>query len=297
MSYEQFVQEIETRIQKKVGDNRKVHIHTAIKNNGRIRRGLTFVEKGINVSPTIYLEEYYERFVRGGNVEMIAEQILQLYKSVRVHHSWEPECVKEYESVKDHIIFRLINGKANEYLLNEVPHLPFLDLAIVFYVLVELDDEGERMATMMIKNEHLEWWGKSAEELFQISLQNAEMLLPSELTSMLVVIEELVPVWERPEVTEEDDYMYVLTNNRRSFGAGTILYPERLKAIGMYLKESFYVLPSSVHEVIILPESRAIEKDELQQIVYEINHTQVPDEEILSDNVYYYDIKENKLQM
>lgn len=297
MSYEKFVQEIETKLQAKVGDNRKIYIHTAVKNNGRTRKGITFVEKGINVSPTIYLEEYYERFVNGWCFEGIIEQILQLYQSVRVSQSWKCDFINDYEMVKDKIVIRLVNRKANQKLLREVPCLPYLDLAIIFHVLVELDEQGERMATMLIRNEHLEWWNVSVDEMYGEALGNTERLLPSELSSMFMVIEEVLPEWERPEMQEDEDFMYVLTNDRRSFGACTILYSERLKMIGMYLKENYYVLPSSVHEVIILPESKAVGKDDLTQIVYEINHTQVPDEEILSDNVYYYDIEKAQLFM
>lgn len=297
MSYEKFVQEIETKLQAKVGDNRKVYIHTATKNNGRTRKGITFVEEGINVSPTIYLEEYYDRFINGGCFEDITEQIMQLYQSVRVAQSWECDFISDYEMVKDRIVIRLVNRKDNLELLEEIPYLPYLDLAIIFHVLVELDEQGERMATMLIRNEHLKWWKVSADDMYEEALKNTERLLPSELSSMFMIIEEILPEWERPEMNEEEDFMYVLTNNRRSFGACTILYQDRLDAIGMYLKENYYVLPSSVHEVIILPESKAVGKDELSQIVYEINHTQVPDEEILSDNVYYYDIGKAQLLM
>lgn len=295
MSYEKFVQEIETILQTKVGDNRKVYIHTATKNNGRTRKGITFVEEGINVSPTIYLEEYYERFIKGGCFEDITEQILQLYQSVRVPRSWECDFVNDYEMVKDKIVIRLVNKSENEKLLEDIPYLPFMDLAVIFHVLVELDEQGERMATMLIRNEHLEWWNVSAEEMYSFAVCNTEKLLPSDMASMFMVIEEILPDWERPEMENEEDFMYVLTNNRRSFGACTILYPGRLEAIGMFLKENYYILPSSVHEVIILPESKAVGKEELVQIVCEINHTQVPEEEILSDNVYYYDIRKKQL--
>lgn len=297
MSYEKFVQEIEAKLQAKVGDDRNVYIHTATKNNGHTRKGITFVEKGINVSPTIYLEEYYERFIQGSCFEEITEQILQLYHNVRVPQSWQCDFVDDYELIRDKIIIRLINREANEKLLEEVPYISFLDLAIIFHVLVELDEQGERMATMLIKNEHLKWWNISVEEIYPIALNNTEKLLPSEMSSMFMVIEEILPEWEKPEFNDEEDFMYVLTNIRRSFGACAILYPGRLEGIGKYLKENYYVLPSSVHEVIILPESKAVGKEELNQIVNEINYSQVPDEEILSDNAYYYDIKKKYLSM
>lgn len=295
MSYEKFVQEIETILQMKVGESRKVYIHTATKNNGRTRKGITFVEEGINVSPTIYLEEYYERFIKGGCFEDITEQILQLYQSVRVPQSWQCDFVNDYEMVKEKIVVRLVNRIENQELLEDVPYLPFFDLAIIFHVLVELDEEGERMATMLIRNEHLKWWNVSAEEIYPIAICNTERFLPSDMSSMFRVIEDILLDWEKPEMDEDEDFMYVLTNNRRSFGACTILYPGRLEVIGMFLGENYYILPSSVHEVIILPESKAVGKEALTQIVCEINHTQVPEEEILSDNVYFYDVSKKQL--
>lgn len=297
MSYEQFVQEVETKLQEKVGDNRKVYVHTAIKNNGRIRKGITFVEKGINISPTIYLEEYYERFVIGGCVDTIIDQILRLYENVRAPQSLECDFINEYKMVKDKIVIRLVNKNANQIILKDIPHLLFMDLAIVFHILVELDGQGERMATMLIKNEYIEAWDVTVDELYKTAVCNTEKLLPSEMSSMFMLIEEILPEWEKSEVPEDEDFMYVLSNDRKSFGACTILYPDRLEMIGLFLKENYYILPSSVHEVIILPESKAVGREELMQIVCEINHTQVPEEEILSDNVYYYDVKEKKLFM
>ena len=91
--------------------------------------------------------------------------------------------------------------------------------------------------------------------------------------------------------------MYVLSNRIHSYGAAAILYSGRMEGIGMYLKSNYYVLPSSVHEVIVVPEKAAVEKEELSAMVAEINRTQVEAEEVLSDHAYYYDRKKGRLFM
>jgi hypothetical protein len=297
MSYEQFVQKVDEEIKAKLGGKRKTYIYTATKNNGMTRTGITFVEEGVNVSPTIYLEEFFEKYLCGFEMEFLVEQILGLYENVRIREPWECAYIDCYEVVKDRIVFRLVNKEANKNLLKDTPHISFLNLAIIFHVLVELDETGEHMATMLIKNEHMESWNVTVEDLYGIAVRNTEEILPSEMSSMRMLMEEYFSESERDEVNPGEDYMYVLTNNRRNFGASAILYPDRLKVIGMFLKENFYILPSSIHEVIIVPESKTIAKDELNQIVCEINHSQVPEEEILSDTVYYYDRTKEELYM
>ena len=99
------------------------------------------------------------------------------------------------------------------------------------------------------------------------------------------------------EEEDKEDVMYVLSNRLRSYGAAVILYEDRLEEIGEYLGENYYVLPSSVHEMIIIAESAAPGQEELSDLVTEINTTQVDAEEVLSNHAYYYDRKKRKLQM
>ena len=89
--------------------------------------------------------------------------------------------------------------------------------------------------------------------------------------------------------------MFVLTNSFRSLGAACILYDELLTQLGNFLKENYYILPSSIHEVIIIPESQAPNKDTLNEMVQEVNETQVEPEDVLSDHVYFYNCEKKEL--
>lgn len=291
MTYYQFVQTVESKVKEVVKDNIKVCTHTAEKNNGTIRKGITLTEQGINISPTIYLEEYYRLFQSGNSLDYIISDILRLYHEVRFQKSWNEDKISVYHGIKDKIIYRLINRKANENMLKDVPYIPYLDLAIVFCVLLEITKCGT--ATMQISNAHLKMWGVSEKELYKAAADNTCRFLPDDFSSMSRVIEELTGLTQE----DRDEYMYVLSNHIRSYGAAAILYDGRLESIGAYLKSNYYILPSSIHEVIIVPEKAAPGKEHLSLMVDEINQTQLASEEILSDKAYYYDREKECLSL
>lgn len=299
MTYYQFVQAVEDRMKEAVQDNVAVCIHTAEKNNGTVRKGITLKERDINISPTIYLEEYYRQFQSGSTLEYITSDILRLYHKVRFQKSWGEEKISVYEKVRDKVIYRLVNYEANRRMLKTVPYVSYLDLAIVFCVLLEVTKYGT--ATMPVRNEHLNMWGITREELYKQASENTCRLLPDDFCTMSAVMEELVEGMvdktDIKDVREAEEDMYVFSNRLRSYGAAVILYRGRLDSIGMYLKCNYYVLPSSVHEVIIIPEKTAAGKEELSAMVAEINRTQVDEEEVLSDRAYYYDRETGLLLM
>ena len=296
MTYYQFVQAVESRIKEAVKESVAVRIHTAEKNNGTIRRGLTLTEQDINISPTIYLEEYYRQFQNGGSLEHITSDILRLYNEVRFQKSWGEEKLYDYSQVKEKVIYRLVNYESNEKMLRNVPYIVYLDLAIVFCVLLEVTKYGT--ATMAIRNDHLDLWGVEKEELYRQASENTSRFLPDDFSSMSAVIEELTEESEAHiSFEDKEEEMYVLSNRIHSYGAAAILYSGRMEGIGMYLKSNYYVLPSSVREVIVVPEKAAVEKEELSAMVAEINRTQVEAEEVLSDHAYYYDRKKGRLFM
>ena len=101
MTYYQFVQAVEKKVKSQVKESHAVHIHTAQKNNGVWRKGLTIEEKGINIAPTIYLEEYYQQFQQGSSLESIAADIMNLYNELRFQTPWKSEKLKTYEEVRE----------------------------------------------------------------------------------------------------------------------------------------------------------------------------------------------------
>lgn len=274
MDYTKFIRTMQNKVKENLCSDVTVEIHSTVKNNGTIRTGLIFNQPGVNVSPTIYLEEFYDQYLQGESVNDLVLSIQEIYEKVKVKKSFPYNNILDYSKMKDRIVYKVIRRESNEELLKQIPYENFLDLAIVFYALLETTEFGT--ATLLIRNEHLRGWQISKKEIIEAARENTPKLLPIEV-GMLT------------------EYMYIVTNSMRSFGAAVMTYDGVLKQIRAMLGENFYVLPSSVHEIILVPESYGMERSHLQEMVKEINRTEVENEEILSDNVYYYSGKEERL--
>lgn len=292
MNYQQFITTLEEKVSLILGDDMNIKIHTALKNNGNERVGLSISDKHINLSPTIYLEEYFKLYQDGESIENIVENILSVYHEVKFEHSWQVHTISNFNITKEKIVYKIIHEPQNTILLQNLPHISLLDFAIVFYILFEVDETGT--ATIPVTNDLIELWKTNLDEIYQLAKLNTPRLLPPVFKPMRVVIEELLGNPCENEF-QADDIMFVLTNSLRSLGAACIFYEDLLMHIGNFLKENFYILPSSIHELIIIPENQAPDKNTLNEMVLEVNETQVEPEDVLSDHVYYYDREENVL--
>ena len=199
---------------------------------------------------------------------------------------------ESYEELKGKFACKLIHRGKNEKLLNDIPYVPWMDLAIVVFVLLEVSPYGT--ATVLVRKEHLEIWGLTEAQLFDEAKKNTPILLPYQFCPMRKLLQEICP-YAVDEGEEEEESLYVLSNKLRSFGAASMLYDGILEKMGQKLGENYYILPSSIHEVIVVPESKSPVKQDLEEMVREINETQVEEEEVLSDRVYYFSRKENRL--
>lgn len=265
----------------------KVTIKQMPKNNRSFLTGILLSSKQSEVPPLIYLENFYERYKMGLALETVIEEILALYdeKLADVVFPHDGSWLSDFVNVKEHILYKLVNYKLNEKYLESVPHIRFHDLAIVFHVLVDQTDDG--IASLKIKNELMELWDISREELFQIAHANTERLFPAKIWKMADIIGKFTE--ESP--TGQMDLktpMYVATNQITVDGAAVILYENLLKACSLRMNGDFFILPSSLHEVILIPASDEMDAEELREIVTEINRTEVDAVDVLSDTVYRY---------
>ena len=188
-------------------------------------------------------------------------------------------------------------------MLKEVPHIPLLDLSIVFYILVDVDEKGS--ATIQIRNEHIEDWDVNVEQLYKDAKLNVKRLIPARLMCMQHVIEKLCDISKTEEKDllkakfppENKEFMYILTNSIHQFGAAVLAYPNILEMASRIIGEDFYLLPSSIHEVILIPKSKSPDLKDLNEMINEVNETQVQEEEVLSDHAYYYEKNTHTLMM
>ncbi|MFI3208179.1 MAG: DUF5688 family protein [Eubacteriales bacterium] len=293
MEYKEFVCAIQRDVNVLVGKDMRVELHTAIKNNGKERVALIIRDEAVNITPSIYLEEYFEQLQEGRTIRDIVEAIIELYDQIKLYKSIDVDVYDDYSKVRSMLACKIINLEKNKKLLEDTPYKKILDLAIVFYLLADAGPYGS--STMLIKKEHIDQWNVSLEELSKDAMRNVEKILPFQFQTMTSVVCEILDEKAREELEGREERMYVLSNARRCLGAASMFYKGRLKAIGEALGENFYILPSSIHEVIIVPESKAPSEQDIVDMITEINDTQVDEEEVLSYHPYYYICERERL--
>lgn len=297
MEYREFINYIKENSAYIAGEGGTTTINHVIKNNGCELDGLVIMEKGSNISPTIYLNGFFEEYKNGTEINDIIVRIENIYLENRCNVQFDVDKLKSFEGIRDKVVYKVINYKSNEKLLEKVPHKRILDLAVVFYCLLSKD--AEQSATALIYNNNLKLWGVDVDDVYKAALKNTPELLHSRIKSMTALLESINNLSE--EYEDEADYnkndMYVLTNDSRINGAACILYENVLYDFAQKLDADLYILPSSVHEVILLPKIEFFKKGDLINMVREVNAEGVAADEVLSDNVYEYNRTERIITM
>ena len=274
MNYTEFMNAMLCEIRGQVDAQVRTELYTVIKNNGTRRTGILFKQEDSNLAPTIYLEEFYQKYLKGQQVPDLADSICSIYQEIRVKKTCDCQNLFDFNHVKEHIVYKLIRRDANEELLKQIPYEPFLDLAVVYYI--QIDNTRFGSAAIQIRNEHLRYWRVEKEEIRRLAGKNTPRIYP-------VQIQQIVR------------FMYVATNEQCSLGAAVMRYPDFREKVRGMIGEGFYILPSSIHEVILVPESFGLEPERMAEMVKEINQTGVAPEEVLSDSVYYFDGEEIRI--
>lgn len=330
MYYEDFAEDVKLHVQKIVDEQLEdgvVVIRTVIKNNNVRRKSLSILRKNQNATPTIYLKEYYDDYKKGRDVADISREIFGIYESGldRFYETVDARDFSSFEKIENNIYCRLINVEKNRLLLKEIPYREFYDLAIVYYIMVDCDEDG--CSTALIHNTHLESWGIDEEQLKEIAANNTIKDQPYCIRTMESVVTELIVddiceqdnneivseetiyngnsnfnikeiVEEEIEELKPDDYvgMYVVTNEQKNYGAVCITYPGFLEEIYNKLGSDYYIIPSSIHEVIVMPVVEKWKKSQMDMMVCDVNKNELDPTEILADHVYVYNSRTKKLE-
>lgn len=284
MSYDAFCTYVQEQLQKFYGKEAVVKLQSVQKVNGVLLRGITVHREECNVMPTLYLEHFFDKYESGMAIHEVIKMFIDEYESAKIHKDFDISFFEKYEKVRPHLGYKLINYDMNWQLLQETPHKRYLDLAIVCYCTV--NDAVLGKGGILIRNEHLDMWNLEEKTLLKDALENMQKIAPPQLMNMSDILKDLYE--DEAELIEEKLPMYVLTNKDRMFGAGCLLYDNVLEKTAMEVGGDYYILPSSLHEVIIVPKKEGTDEMHLSQMVNEISHEQLEREEILSNHAYLY---------
>lgn len=272
-----------------------VSLQKVIKNNDVNLTGLMVMTEDSNIAPNIYLDEYYEEYIDGGHFSDILQDIADMRVKNEVVQVFDVSMLTEFEKIKDRVFCKLINGNMNEAYLADKPYMQVEDLAAIYIVDLGKSEDGH-MSVPITKN-LMGHYGISLEELHDVAIQNLaksqiefksmrdmliELMFPNGLPENDPRVAQLPPQEDMP-------LLYVLTNAEKINGAAAILDSKIMGDISDKLGGDFVVIPSSIHEVLVMPIEGMMDRMALETMIQDVNASQVDPVERLSDHAYQYD--------
>ena len=294
MNYNELLESVCEYINKTLLDAAARVTHTC-KNNSVKMSGILITKEGVNAAPTIYMENYYLDYLKGMDVSEIGDKVIAVYRETSLSENIDMGFFNDYEQVREHLFIKVVNLEKNRELLQEVPYEEYLDLAITVYCKVKNKLVGN--GSILIKNSHLSLWNVDAKKVLEDALENSKNREKMKVRHIFEMLRSIGPCCVKSiPLCEEDLSMYVVTTNDGYYGALYMALPSRLKEMSEIIGGNFYIIPSSVHELIIIS-SECGDFDSLSTMIREVNETAVGREEVLADHPYYYNASEEKLYM
>ena len=164
MEIMEFCQKVKRSLAAESEEGIKISVKEITKNNGIILHSITISKTGMNISPNIYLDGLYDAYESGRTFRSVMNEVRKIYEESKMESSIDMSFFMDYEKMKEKVVYKVIGYERNKELLRQIPHILFLDMALVFYCYVpkkELD-----CATILIYDSHLKMWGISKERLY-----------------------------------------------------------------------------------------------------------------------------------
>lgn len=280
-----------------------VSLTRQVKQNDTERTGITIRRPGESICPVIYLDDFYKQFEEGKGIDALAGQILETRMSLEggIAEQINPQMFADYDAVRPHLQMRAFDTEKNEKRLEGIVHYCFGDYTAGYSIM--LGNSAEKSMSVMITPAMMDMWGISKRRLHDDTIladlsrgpvladMGSMMMSFGEGTECRNFLDEKGPL--DPGVLEMP--MFVLTSREKMHGAGLILNPVIQQKIALIMGGDYYVLPSSIHEVLIVPQSGDHNARELSEMVHEINRSMVAPDEVLSDKVQIYDTRRKAL--
>lgn len=262
------------------------------KNNGVRLDALIISNPRFIGAPVIYLEPFYELYKCGASMEDLCSIVLSGLKGDPPVPETLVSALRDFEAVRDRLVFRLVSRVKNREFLETVPWVPFLDLAVIFAL--HLGNCGSQRISTVIHSRQAECWGTSPSELYSIAKENTPRVNPPVLSDLEeLLFGKLCPTAKKEQKfcpDREDSLLtpvYVLTNESGIYGAACMLYDNIIKDFADRIGSDLIILPSSVHEVLLVPDF-SFSCESCRRMVRNVNQNDVPMEDVLSDEVYLF---------
>ena len=281
--------------------NAVVSINEVTKSNDRLLTGLTILSPGERSAPTIYLEALAEQVEQGLSLDAAMKQIAQIQVENHNRVPLDISVLENYEAIRPMLAVQMCDPETNQEYLKGKPYTSCGDLAAYYRIQVAANEEGT--ASVAITESMIQMWGITKEQLHKDAVQAANARSPVCLYDMEEVMAESIFSVKPENLFNREEPLdigmipiYILTNQEKLNGASVSVQDGVLEKVAELLGTNFYVLPSSIHELLILPDNGSMQLSELEAMVREVNATQIAPEDRLSDKVQYYDREAKLLQ-
>lgn len=293
---EAIVKELVGAVKEMAGNGYSVTAQETTKNNGVKMLGIEIRKPEETVVPRLYVDGIVDRVEDGFmTVEDAAKKVFEMYQNSETPEiEMNVEKLIDRKFILDHVEYQLVNAERNAEKLKDIPGKKIADLVAIYRVVVSAGEDG--MMSYVLTKAILDRSGINFEELDEAAKKNTEKSGFS-VRTMNEVMCELMGVNPGPEIEEPDGpQMYILTNARKLHGANIMLYKEYLEIAAEKMNGDFYIIPSSIHELIAVSVS-AQGLEELRGMVKEVNDNQLAPEEILGYEVYRYNRETGEVEV
>lgn len=295
LNYNEFIDKVTSKIKDYLPaefSNATISVNSVLKTNSLRLDGLTIRREGESICPNIYLNQFYEDYTDGRDFESILSEIAKIRQKHSGPIDLDVKAITDFDAIKDKINIKLINSSQNKEYLKDKPHTDIADLSAIYYINLGTDEYGSM--TTVISDCLLSQYGITVEELHQTAIRN--MGPTARFSTMFEVLSEIMSDNAPSDIFDAaDDMIFVLSNQNKINGASMLLCPNVMDMIAEKVGKDYYLLPSSIHEALIVPYRPDMEVDSLATMVREVNATQVAKDEQLSDHVYRYDYDKHSL--
>lgn len=275
MTYEEFREALTKSMKERLGKEAEVTVYTVAKTN-RTEEQISVQFPESKVAPSVNLKTLFREYEKNGDVDLVAEGLVQAFSHI-------PERFEipmlTLEEARENIFYQVISKERNEAILQDCPHREVRNTDLVMILRWKCGED----ASFIVKHGIAEHLGLTERELFRIADDNLEAE-PYSFQSMNGIMAEMLGC-DEDDISDTDPGLYVLTNQSKEYGAAMLFKPGVKEAIRQKFG-AFYILPSSTHEVLILPVSEELNPEDLKEMVKEVNRTEVAAEDVLSDHVY-----------
>ena len=303
MEYKEFLVALRKGLERKLSGDYHIETILVYKNNTGRKEGLALIKGGVALTPVIYPEELYQRHKEGVGLEemagIVAGCCIQQSEDMGVLKTIHKN-VLEWKPAKGYLMPTLVNRKWNQELLEEAASVPFLDLAVCFCLQKTCQGQENGMLNLRVSKRLMDLWGVTEEDLMEQAQKNLKRV-DYAISGIKQLMEELITekgdsIKDGIDVTNPNGFA-VLTTPERMMGAVGILRKELLLEYANRLGKNLFLIPSSIHEILLLADNGEVKLEELSSIIKEVNQGQVRREEQLSDHPYYYDRMKHEIRV